>query len=181
MINKPLVTIVSLLYDIKKEYVNECIKSLLNQSYKNLEIIFIDDCSPTINYDYITSISPKIKLVKNEKNLGMNKTAQKVFNMAHGKYVVRIDSDDVISRSLIEKEVIVPLQGAEVGDYAYGGNLPSFGRLVVFPLIRPYGTSDTILKIVINLKKVRGITYYPRFLINSSSPKKKSCCNIVNY
>ena len=115
MINKPLVSIVSLLYDIKKEYVNECIKSLLNQTYKNIEIIFIDDCSPTINYDYITKISPKIKLVKNEVNLGMNKTAQKVFNMANGKYVVRIDSDDIISRKLIEKEVAILERNPNVG------------------------------------------------------------------
>lgn len=102
---KPLVSIVSLLYDIKPEYVNACIKSLINQTYKNLEIIFIDDCSPHENYDYITKLDKRIKLVKNEKNLGMNKTAQKVFNLAKGKYVVRIDSDDYIYKTLIEKEV----------------------------------------------------------------------------
>jgi glycosyltransferase involved in cell wall biosynthesis len=55
----PLVSIVSLLYDVKTEYVNECIESLLNQTYKNIEIIFVDDCSPTINYDYIKKISSK--------------------------------------------------------------------------------------------------------------------------
>jgi len=102
---QPLVSIVSLLYDIKKEYVNECIESILNQTYQNLEIIFIDDCSPNIKYNYIKKLSPKIKLVRNKTNLGMNKTAQKVFNLATGKYVVRIDSDDIIDPTLIEKEV----------------------------------------------------------------------------
>ncbi len=113
---KPLVSIVSLLYEIKTEYVNECIDSLLKQTYDNIEIIFINDCSPKTNYDYITKLSPKIKLIKNEVNLGMNRTAQKAFESANGKYVVRIDSDDYIAPTLIEKEVRVlesnPLVGA---------------------------------------------------------------------
>ena len=125
---KPLVSIVSLLYDINPKYVNECISSLIRQTYKNLEIIFIDDCSPTINYDYITKLDPRIKLVKNEVNLGMNKTAQKVFNLAKGKYVVRIDSDDFINSSLIEKEVAILEKYPNVG--AVCCELQRFGKKV---------------------------------------------------
>lgn len=105
MQQQPLVSIVSLLYDTKKEYVNECIDSLLNQTYQNIEIIFVDDCSPNIDYSYITKLSPKIKLVRNEKNLGFNRNSQKSFELASGKYVVKIDSDDYVDRTLIEKEV----------------------------------------------------------------------------
>lgn len=122
----PLVSIVSLLYEIKPEYVNECIDSLLKQTYDNIEIIFINDCSPKTNYDYITTLSPKIKLIKNEVNLGMNKTAQKAFDAANGKYIVRIDSDDYIDPTLIEKEVNVLENNPNVG--AVCCELQRFGR-----------------------------------------------------
>ncbi len=103
--SEPLVSIVSLLYDTKTEYVNACIDSLLNQTYQNIEIIFVDDCSPNIDYSYITELSPKIKLFRNEKNLGFNRNSQKSFELAAGKYVVKIDSDDYVDSTLIEKEV----------------------------------------------------------------------------
>ena len=76
-----------------------------NGTYQNLEIIFIDDCSTKMNYDYLTELSPKIKFIKNKKNLGCSKNAQKGFNLATGEYIVKIDSDDYIDPTLIEKEV----------------------------------------------------------------------------
>lgn len=102
---QPLVSTVSLLYNIKPEYVTECIKSLLNQTYQNIEIIFVDDCSNKYDYQFITTLSPKIKLYKNDKNLGCSKNTQKAFELAQGKYIVKIDSDDYIDSTLIEKEV----------------------------------------------------------------------------
>lgn len=99
------VSIILTLYEIKPEYLNECLNSLLNQTYKDIEIIAINDCSPKTNYDYITELSPKIKLLKNEVNLGMNKSVNKAFKSATGKYVVRLGSDDVFESTMIEEEV----------------------------------------------------------------------------
>ena len=112
---QPLVSIVSLLYDTKIEYVNECIDSLLKQTYQNIEIIFVDDCSPNVDYTYITKLSPKIKLIRNEKNLGFNRNSQKSFELATGKYVVKIDSDDYVDKTLIEKEVKILEENPNVG------------------------------------------------------------------
>lgn len=103
----PLVSIVIPTYNTKKEYVDECINSILNQTYKNIEIIFIDDCSTEVSYDYLTTISSKIKLIKNNKNLGCCENVKKGFSLATGKYIVKIDSDDYIDLKLIEKEVNV--------------------------------------------------------------------------
>lgn len=82
---KPLVSIILTLYEIKLNYLNECLKSLLRQSYQNIEIICINDASPNINYDNITKLSNKIKLYKNEKNLGMNKSVNKAFSFTNIK------------------------------------------------------------------------------------------------
>lgn len=112
---KPLVSVILTLYEIKPEYLNECINSLLNQTHSNIEIIAINDCSPNINYDYLYSMSPKIKLYKNPVNLGMNKTVNKAFNLAKGKYLVRLGSDDFFDPHLIEKEVAVLEKNPEAG------------------------------------------------------------------
>lgn len=123
---QPLVSVISLLYEVNPEFVNECIESILNQTYQNLEIIFVDDCSPTVNYDYITKISPKIQLVRNKTNLGFNRNNQKAFNLATGKYVVKVDSDDYIDSTLIEKEVKILEENPKVG--AVGCELQRFGN-----------------------------------------------------
>lgn len=124
--DQPLVSVVSLLYDTKIEYVNQCIDSILNQTYQNLEIIFVDDCSPNTNYDFITQLSSKIKLVRNETNLGFNRNSQKAFKLATGKYVVKIDSDDYIDSTLIEKEVMFLEKNPEYG--AVCCELQRFGK-----------------------------------------------------
>ena len=47
----PLVSVISLVYNTKKEYVDKCIDSILNQTYQNFEIIILDDCSSKCTYD----------------------------------------------------------------------------------------------------------------------------------
>lgn len=123
---EPLVSVILTLYEIKLEYLNECLNSLLNQTYKNIEIIAINDCSPITNYDYITEISPKIRYFKNETNLKMNKTVNKAFKLARGKYIVRMGSDDFFDPSLFEKEVNILEGNSELGAVCCG--LKRFGR-----------------------------------------------------
>ena len=114
-LEKPLVSIVLPIYNTKEEYVNKCIDSLLKQTYQNLEILFIDDHSTLAQYDYIKSLSPKIKLIRNEINLGCSKNAQKGFNLATGKYIVKVDSDDYIDPTMIEKEVNILEKNQNIG------------------------------------------------------------------
>ena len=122
----PLVSIILPIFNTKKEYLNECINSLLKQTYDNLEILFIDDCSTTETYDYIENLSPKIKLIRNKVNLGCSKNAKKGFNLAKGKYIVKVDSDDYIDPTLIEKEVKILEENPDVG--AVCCELKRFGK-----------------------------------------------------
>lgn len=137
--NQPLVSIVSLVYDTKKEYVEQCINSILNQTYQNIEIIIMDDCSPNSNYDYLKELSPKIKLFRNEKNLGFNRNTQKSFDLAQGKYIVKIDSDDYIDPTLIEKEVKILETDTKYGAVCcelqrFGKQHSRIGRPVIWDL-----------------------------------------------
>lgn len=113
--NQPLVSIILTLYEIKPLYLNQCLKSILNQTYKNIEIIAINDCSPKTNYDYIKKLSSKIKLYKNEVNLGMNKTVAKAFKLANGKYIMRLGSDDYFAPKMVEREVDVLENNPKLG------------------------------------------------------------------
>lgn len=112
---KPLVSIILTLYEIDTTYLTECLQSLLNQTYKNIEIIAIDDCSPKTDYSFIKTMSDKIKLYRNEVNLGMNKTVNKAFSLASGDYIVRLGSDDFFHEEMLEKEVYVLENNLQAG------------------------------------------------------------------
>lgn len=124
--NYPLVSIILTLYEIKPEYLNDCLNSLLNQTYRNIEIIAINDCSPTINYDYITKLSSRIYLFKNNVNLKLCKTVNKAFKLARGKYIIRVGSDDYFDSTLLEKEVTVLEKNSNIG--AVCCELQRFGK-----------------------------------------------------
>ncbi len=84
------------------KYIGDCIRSCLNQTLdKSLyEIIIIDDCSSDnsiqIINEYLGHYS-NLKLIKNNKNLGVAGSSNKAIKQAKGKYVIRLDSDDFIN------------------------------------------------------------------------------------
>lgn len=82
----------------EKDYFDECINSVLNQSYKNIEIIIINDASDLIyekKLNYYKSLHPDlIKIAKSEKNQGVSISRNRGIDLAKGKYIAFIDSDD---------------------------------------------------------------------------------------
>lgn len=93
-----------------EEYVEKCINSLINQSYKNIEIIAVNDCSKGNMQEILESLKEKdnrIKVYKNEKNLGLLHTRIVGSKKATGDYISFVDSDDYVDldfyRLLLEK------------------------------------------------------------------------------
>jgi glycosyltransferase involved in cell wall biosynthesis len=80
------------------EYLAEQVNSLLEQTYPNLEFIFVDDASQddtfTILYE-LTLTDKRIRLYRNAVNLGYNKNFEKACSMAGGEYIAIADQDDV--------------------------------------------------------------------------------------
>lgn len=88
-------------------YLHSCIKSVLNQTYTNLEIIIVDDGSfdDSANIcEYYSSLDTRIK-VFHKSNEGISKTRNFCLEKANGEYVCFIDSDDIIHPQMIEKLV----------------------------------------------------------------------------
>ena len=100
-----LVSIVLPIYNSEK-YIDDTLKSILDQSYKNLEIILINDCSTDRTKELINQYSDiRIKIIHNEVNLGIAKTLNKGISLANGNYIARMDSDDICFPTRIEEQV----------------------------------------------------------------------------
>ena len=89
-------------------YLDEAIQSIINQTYENWEMILCDDGSTDNTYliasKYATEES-RIRLIKNEKNLGLSKTLNRCLAIATGDYIARMDGDDISLPQRFEKEV----------------------------------------------------------------------------
>ncbi len=102
---KPLLSVIMPVYNAAP-FVKEAIQSILNQTYSNFEFIIINDGSTDNSLDVIQSIhDERIKLVSNETNLGIIKTRNKALAMASGKYVAKMDADDVSLPTRFEKQI----------------------------------------------------------------------------
>lgn len=77
-------------------FVKESVESILNQSYSNFEFIIIDDCSTDNSLNIISSYTDeRIKIIKNQKNIGLTKSLNKSLKIAKGQYIARQDGDDI--------------------------------------------------------------------------------------
>lgn len=87
-------------------FLKEAIDSTLNQTYKDFEYLIIDDCSTDESVKVIESYDdPRIRLVKNTKNLCTAKTINRGLSIIDSKYVVRLDQDDVSLPNRVEEQI----------------------------------------------------------------------------
>lgn len=100
-----IISIIIPCYNVEK-YISKCIKSIIEQTYSNLEIILVDDYSTDNTYEILKEHSKKdnrIKLLKNIENNGAAYSRNKGLSVATGKYISFIDSDDYIDKIFYEK------------------------------------------------------------------------------
>lgn len=102
--NSPLVTVVIPIYNVEKQ-LSRCIDSVLNQTYKNLEIILVDDGSPDncpqICDEYAKKDDRIIVIHKVNQGLGMARNTG--IELATGKYICFFDSDDYVEVDTVEE------------------------------------------------------------------------------
>lgn len=93
--NNPKISVVMPVYNSEK-YLRESIESILNQTFRDFELIIIDDCSTDNSIKIVESYNDKrIKIFQNEKNIGTVKTRNIGLKKAKGKYIAVMDSDDI--------------------------------------------------------------------------------------
>lgn len=112
---QPTVSVIVPVWNVEK-YILRCLKSILAQKYRNIEIIIVDDCSPDnsiqIIQDFIESnhIEIHIKIISHSKNCGLGAARRSGILAAKGKYIIAIDSDDWIDEDYLDTVVSVAEQ-----------------------------------------------------------------------
>lgn len=102
----PKVTVIMPVYNGEK-YLNEAIDSILGQTFKDFEFLIINDGSTDKTGEILESYNdPRIKIIDNEKNIGLTKSLNKGLKLARGEYIARQDADDISMTERLEKEVL---------------------------------------------------------------------------
>lgn len=96
--SKPKISVLMAVYNENPTYLKRAIQSILNQTFSNFEFIIIDDNSNKQTHSALKSYTKKdvrITLIKNKKNLGLTKSLNIGIKKSQGKYIARMDSDDI--------------------------------------------------------------------------------------
>ncbi|CAM7368075.1 TPA: glycosyltransferase family 2 protein [Klebsiella pneumoniae] len=103
----PLVSVILPAFNAEM-FLRESISSILNQSLKNIELVIINDGSTDSTEDIIKSFSDnRIVYLKNTINLGIIKTLNKGIDNAKGKYIARMDADDISMPNRLKRQIEV--------------------------------------------------------------------------
>lgn len=101
---KDLISIIVPVYNIEN-YISACVESLINQTYANLEILLVNDCSTDNSLlvcEELANIDKRIRVISNTHNSGVSTTRNNGIKAATGKYILFVDGDDLIDASLCE-------------------------------------------------------------------------------
>ena len=104
---KPLISIIITYYK-KKLFLKKTIKSILKQTYKNYELIFVYDDEDKSDLIFIKNVLIKVdkkKIIVNKKNLGVAKSRNIAIRNSKGEYLAFIDSDDIWKKNKLEKQL----------------------------------------------------------------------------
>lgn len=103
---KPDISVIMSVYN-GETYLEEAIESVINQTFKNWELIVINDCSTDSTSEILTAFASKderIKVNTNEVNLKLPTSLNKAISLSSGKYIARMDADDICLPERFEKQ-----------------------------------------------------------------------------
>ncbi|RKY31599.1 MAG: hypothetical protein DRP67_02325 [Candidatus Omnitrophota bacterium] len=112
---KPKVSVIMAVYNGEK-YLKECIDSILNQTFSDFEFIIINDGSTDKTEEILQDFKDeRIRIVNNKENLGLTKSLNIGLSISKGKYIARIDVDDIALPQRLEKQVKFLDENQDVG------------------------------------------------------------------
>ena len=127
----PMVSIIVPIYNVK-EYIRKCVESILNQTYRNLEIILVDDGSPDDCPKICDEYAQRDNRVKviHKSNGGLSDARNAGIDAATGEYLTFIDSDDYYAPSTIEM-MVKAIQDNEIGIVCMGAVIVNSDYLIM--------------------------------------------------
>lgn len=150
-----------------ESYLREAIESILNQTYKDFELLIINDGSTDKSLEIINSFQDsRIRLVNNEVNLKLIRTLNKGLDLATGEYIARMDSDDIAHPRRLELQVKTMDEDKEI--VICGTSLRFIGKRFSFPFLVE-GTEN-----IKNYLVVKNCLIHPSVMIRNSIFKKEN-------
>jgi glycosyltransferase involved in cell wall biosynthesis len=134
MSSVPIISVLMPVYNGEK-YLSEAIKSILNQTFTDFEFLFINDGSTDQSKIIIDSFhDPRIVYIENEQNNGLIYSLNLGISLAKGKYIARMDADDISLPKRLEKQVNYLEQHKDIGicgasAYRIDGNGNVLGKM----------------------------------------------------
>lgn len=103
----PKVSVLMPIYKTNHQYLHEAIESVLNQTYADFEFLILNDSPDDKSLDNVIELykDERIKYIKNEKNLGITPSRNKLIDLAKGEYLAVMDHDDISLPTRFEKQV----------------------------------------------------------------------------
>lgn len=102
----PRASVVMSTYNTPEKYLREAIESILIQTFKDFELIIVDDGSEQNDAEIASEFKDdRIIVLKNEKNSGLAYSLNRGLNQAKGEYIVRMDSDDIAFPDRLQKQI----------------------------------------------------------------------------
>lgn len=148
MIKSELCSVIMPAYNSEK-YIADSIRSVLNQTYKNLELIIVDDFSSDATKEIIETFAEqdiRIKVISNSINLGCAAARNRAIASSAGKYIAFLDSDDIWVSNKLENEIEeINQQQCDLIYTAYE-MIDSDNKVIKHRLIPQKATMDLLLK-----------------------------------
>lgn len=156
----PKVTVLMSVYNGEK-YLREAIDSILNQTFKYFEFLIIDDGSMDNSREIIHSYKdPRIRLIFNEKNIGLTKSLNIGLGLAKGEYIARMDADDISLKERLKMQIQTMDADSKIG--------------ICGTWAKIFGNEESIIKYPITPQEIRVALFYYNPIIHSSVMIRKS-------
>ena len=117
MKKNPLVSVIILNYN-GKEFIENCIRSVLNSDYDNFELIFVDNCSTDGSFELVVNkfgSDPRLKIIRNKRNLGFAGGVNVGLKYARGEYIVLLNNDTIVEPDWLRELVSVMEKRKDIG------------------------------------------------------------------
>ncbi len=143
-VNNIKISVLMPIYNTLEQHLREAIESILSQRFANFEFIILNDSPENVQLDKIVAQyqDPRIIYIKNEKNIGITPSRNKLIELAKGEYLAVMDHDDISLPERFFKQVAVLNENPDIGVVSCWASTTS-GKNIFFP------ENDKLIKIVL--------------------------------
>lgn len=161
------VSILVPVYGVEK-YIEKCAISLFEQTYKNIEYIFVDDCTPDSSIDILYTVIKRyperennVHILHHKKNCGLAQARNSALDVATGNFILNVDSDDYLELDAVE--ILCRTAYTEKADVVVFGSYIVFEKYrVAVPNQYNYTTKQAYIKSI--LKKQASSCVWGKFI-----------------